>query len=575
MDEAIERLRRRIAVARGERPPDLVVVGARIADVFTGRLLEADIAIAEGAIAGLGAYRGPEVLDAGGAIVAPGLIEAHMHLESTMLSPHSFSEAAVPRGTTTVIMDPHEIANVGGAPMVRALLAATRGLPLDFFAMASSSVPSSAMETTGGSLSQADVAALLAEPGVLGLAEVMDFPGLLRGDPGVLGKVAAAGGRPVDGHAPALRGRELDAYCGAGIGSDHEAVEPAEALERLARGLVLFIRESSVAHNLERLLPAIPPAAHRRCCLVTDDLLPQDLVQLGHLDHLLRKAVRLGVDPMEALRMVTLNPAEYFGLRERGAVAPGRLADLVLFEDLRDFAVRQVLKGGRVVAAEGRLRVALPAHEPLASLRGTVHLPEVRADDLAVPAGRGRCRAIALLPDSILTEALWVTPALRDGRVVADPGRDLLLVAVLERYRGTGRRGVGLLSGLGLGAGAVASSVGHDAHNVIVAGTDEAEMAAAANRVAAMGGGLAVVRGGRPAAELALPLGGLMSPAAAAEVADAMTKVDAAARALGSPLEHPFIALSFVPLAVIPKLKLTDHGLVDVEAGRIVPLFEE
>ncbi len=573
---AIRRLRRLIAVARGARPADLVLRGGRVANVFTGELLREDVAIAGDRIAGLGRYRGRIVLDVAGGVIAPGLIDAHFHLESTMLTPAAFARAVAPRGTTAVVVDPHEIGNVAGVTGVRRLLAATRGLPLTFHCQAPSCVPASPMETTGGRIGSAGVRRLLGRKQVLGLAEMMDYPGVLAGETDILRKLVAAAGAVIDGHAPGLTGRDLNAYLAAGPMSDHETTRPAEAREKLRRGVTLMLREASMARDMTRLLPDIPAAALDRCLLVTDDLLPHDLLRRGHLDAVLRRAVRTGgLDPVQAIRMVTLNAATYFGLSRVGAVAPGWRADLVVFEDLRAFRARLAIHAGRVVARDGRLTV--PALDRLAAggrLHRTVRLrARLSPGMFHIPARPGRCRAIRVRGDTIITDEVAVRPRVVNGAVVADPGADCAKLAVVERHTGSGRIGLGLVVGLNLRTGALATSVAHDCHNIVVAGTQDEDMLAAVREIQRMHGGLAAVRDGQVLARLALPVAGLLSQAPLQRVAGAMEALTRVARRFGVTAPQPFLTLSFLTLAVVPSLKLTDQGLVDVGAGRIVSLW--
>jgi len=572
---AIRRLRRLIAVARGERPADLVLRGGRVANVFTGELLREDVAIVGDRIAGLGRYNGRIVLDVAGGVIAPGLIEAHFHLESTMLTPAAFARAVAPRGTTTVVMDPHEIGNVAGVSGVRRLLAATRGLPLTFYCQAPSCVPASRMETTGGRIGSAGVRRLLDRQQVLGLAEMMDYPGVLAGEAGVLRKLVAATGAVIDGHAPGLSGRDLNAYLAAGPMSDHETTGPAEAREKLRRGVTLMLREASMARDMTRLLRDIPAAARDRCLLVTDDLLPHDLMRHGHLDAVLRRAVRAGgLDPVQALRMVTLNPATYFGLPRVGAVAPGWRADLVVFENLRAFRAQLVIHAGRVVARDGRL--AVPAIDRLAAggrLQRSVRLAPPSRGMFHIPTHPGRCRAIRVHGDSIITSEVPLRPRVVNGAVAADPVADCAKLAVVERHTGSGRVGLGLVVGLSLRTGALATSVAHDCHNIVVAGTGDMDMLVAVREIQRMHGGLVAVRDGQVLARLPLPVAGLLTQAPLSRVAGEMEALTQAARRLGVTLPHPFLTLSFLTLTVVPHLKLTDRGLVDVNAGRIVPLW--
>jgi len=571
----VQRLRRLIAVARGEWPADLALRGGRVVNVFTGEVLREDVAIVGDRIAGLGRYDGRVIHQLDGGVVAPGLMDAHFHLESTMLTPAAFARVVVPRGTTAVVMDPHEIGNVAGVPAIRWLLAATRDLPLTFHCQAPSCVPASRMETAGGRVGSSGVRQLLARRQVLGLAEMMDYPGLLKREDDVLRKLVAAAGGVIDGHAPGLTGRDLNAYVAAGPASDHETSQPDEAREKLRRGVILMVREASVARDMTRLLPAIPEAAYDRCVLVTDDVLPHDLLRHGHLDALLRRAVREGgLDPVQAIRMVTLNPATYLRLPRVGAVAPGWQADLVVFEDLRSFRAQLVLRGGRVVAREGGLTV--PAVDRLAHsrrLHRSIHSGRLSAAPFRIPARTGRCRAIRVYGDSILTDQVLVRPRVMGGEVVADPAAGYAKLAVLERHTGSGRIGLGLIVGLGLKAGALATSVAHDSHNVVVAGVEDEDMLAAFREIKRMGGGLVTVRGGKVVARLPLPVAGLLTQEPLQRVAERMEALTQMARHLGVRLPHPFLTLSFVTLAVVPSLKLTDRGLVDVTAGRIAPLW--
>jgi adenine deaminase len=571
----IRRLRQLVSVARGEAPADLVLSGGRVANVFTGELLREDVAIVGDRIAGLGQYTGRDIHRVNGGVIAPGLVDAHFHLESTMLTPAAFARAVVPRGTTAVVMDPHEIANVAGIGGIRWLLAATRDLPLTFHCQAPSCVPSSRMETTGGRIGSAGVRQLLARRQVLGLAEMMDYPALLAGEAEALRKLLAAASTVIDGHAPGLSGHALNAYLAAGPSSDHETTRPDEAREKLRRGVTLMLREASVARDMTRLLRTIPAAAHDRCLLVTDDLLPHDLLRRGHLDALLRRAVRVGgLPPVQAIRMVTLNPAVYLRVPRVGAVAPGWRADLVVFEDLRQFRARMVIRGGRVVARDGHLTV--PSRDRVAAsprFHGTIRVGRLSADAFRIPARPGRCRAIRVRADSIITDQVLVRPRVVDGAVVADPAADCAKVAVVERHTGSGRVALGLLLGLGLRAGALATSVAHDSHNVVVAGVEDGAMLAAVREIQRMGGGLVAVREGRVLARLPLPVAGLLTQEPLPRVAARMEELTEVARRLGVSLPHPFLGLSFVTLAVVPCLKITDQGLVDVGGARIVPLW--
>lgn len=566
-------LERRIAVARGEEPADLVLRNARLVNVLSGEVHPADVAIWGGYIVGLGeGYEGREEQDLGGRYLCPGFLDGHLHLESTLLQVAEFARTVVPHGTTAVVLDPHEIANVAGVAGIRYLLDSSEGAACTVYVMLPSCVPATDMETSGAVLTADDLAPLLEHPRVLGLGEVMNYPGVLSRAPEVLRKVRLAAGRPVDGHAPGLSGRDLNAYLAAGIRSDHECTTLEEAREKLRRGMAIMLREGTTAHNLRDLLPLVTPANARRFLLVSDDRHPDDLLDHGHMDHSLRLAIASGLDPVVAVQMATRNPAEYFGLRDLGAVAPGYRADLVVLDDLHEVRVSQVYKDGRLVAQDGHLLPSAP-QPPKVHLGNTMRVDWHRVD-FRVPAQGRRVRVIQVLPDQILTRALVEEARVEDGLAVADPERDLLKLAVVERHHATGNMALGFARGFGLRRGALASTVGHDAHNLVVVGVDEADMLLAARHLADLGGGFAAVANGRVLADLPLPIGGLMSDQPVEAVRKGMDRLLAVAReVLGSPLPNPFMTLSFVALAVIPELRLTDQGLVDVTQFQFVPLF--
>lgn len=554
---------------------DCLLQAVNVLNVFTGEIIRANVALGGGRIVGIGdAYRrGREMFTLKGKYLLPGFIEGHLHLESSLMTPEGFAEAAIPRGTTTVVADPHEIANVLGLAGVRYMLEASRALPLDLSFLAPSCVPSSDLETSGASLGPAEVTELLDEERILGLAEVMDYPGVIRGREALLEKIAAARarGKVVDGHAPGLTGEQLIAYLNAGIGTDHECTALEEAREKLGLGMRIMIREGSQAKNMADLVPLVRPETARRFLLVSDDREPQDLLAEGHLDALLRKAVSLGLPPHLAVQMVTLNPAETFGLHDRGAVAPGRIADLVVVEDLQDFTPLLVFKGGRLVAGEGRVLQEIPRLRDPATL-DTVRAGLLDAERLRIPAGGRAHRVIALVPDQIVTRQATLEARAVDTEVRPDPSRDVLKLVVVERHGKNGNIGLGLVRGFGLRRGALASSVAHDSHNLIAVGVEDRDLLAALDGIIKMGGGLALAAGGAVEASLALPVAGLMSLEPSRRVAAAMDRLCGKARELGSPLRNPFAVLSFLALPVIPELRLTDRGLVDVGKGEIVPL---
>jgi adenine deaminase len=571
-------LAHRIAVARGDRPADVVLRGGQVLSVFTGELLEADVAVAGQYVAGLsvhrGEYQGLAEFDATGLILLPGFIDAHMHIESTKLMVDQFARAVLPAGTTTVVLDPHEIANVFGVAGIRALLASASTMPLDYYLMVSSCVPAGPFESSACTLDAADVAELLAsEPRAIGLAEVMNFPGVVRADPAVLAKIGAAvaAGSHIDGHAPGLTGKDLNAYLTAGVGSDHECTTYDEAMEKRRLGMQIMIREGSATRNAEALIPLVVRYGPAGCMLCTDDCEPHQLLHDGHMNRVVRRAVELGCPPADAVVMASLHVARWHRLAGYGAIAPGYLADIVAVEDLERFVPVRVWKRGRLVAESGRA-VAVPAAEIPGWMRGSVHIPVLTGTDFGIPA-RGQVRVIGVEPGTIVTRSLTMQATVCGGDAVADPSRDLAKVAVIERHHRTGRIGLGFVTGFGLRRGALASTHAHDAHNLVVMGVDDADMALAANRLAELGGGQVAVAAGQVLAELPLPIGGLVSDQPAAEVAAAAARLeDAAAAGLGATLPAPLMAMSFLALSVVPELKITDLGLIDTVRFERAPL---
>ena len=568
-------LQRRVRVALGREPGDLVLSGGQVVNVFTRQVEPANVVIADGWIAGVGPYDWPadETLALSGPAVLPGLIDAHMHLESTLLLPAELTKLIVPRGTTAVVADPHEIANVAGLEGVRLLIDASAGLPLDVFFMAPSCVPASAAESAGAVLDAAAVATLLDHPRVLGLAEMMNFPGVLGGDGQVLQKIAASLGRglPVDGHAPGLSGQELAAYAAAGIRSDHECSTVEEALAKAALGMMVQVREGSAARNLDTFLPLLVEDRLGDWCLATDDIHVDDLMDAGHLDVLLRRLVGAGVPAARAVRHATLAPARHYGLNDRGAVAPGYRADLFIVEDLTGFKPHTTIKDGKVVARDGGFVANLD--RPRIPAENTVHLGSLDEAVFELCPRDSRCPVIGLVPDEILTrhESHNVRRDSSTGRWVFEADRDICLVACLERHEGTSRVGVGLVRGFGLrSAGAFGSSVAHDAHNLLLAGTNPGDMLACARALEETGGGFVVVSDRSVVARLPLQLAGLMSTEAYPTVRRRLDEVTEAVRNLGCSLPAPFGTLSFLGLSVIPELRITDRGVYDVLQQKII-----
>jgi adenine deaminase len=564
---------RRLAVARGDEPADVVLRGGSVLSVFTGELLDAEVAICAEHVAGVGeGYEGRDTVDVSGLILLPGFVDGHMHLESTKLMIDEFARAALPWGTTTVVLDPHEIANVFGLDGVRALLRDADEVPLDVYVMVSSCVPASPFESSAATVTADDIVRFLAEePRAIGIAEMMDFSGVVGGSEDAVAKIRAAGGRHIDGHAPGLSGKALNAYLAAGVCSDHESTTLAEALEKLRLGMWIMIREGSAARNLEALLPLVLEHGTRNCLLCTDDLEPDHLLENGHINDVMRKAVALGCPPADAVVMGTLNAARYHRLHDHGAIAPGYVADVVAVPELSSFRPARVWKRGRLVAEDGR-PVALPRVVPPEWMRASVRVRELGAGDFAIVTN-GRVRVIGVEPGQIVTRALEDDPVVRDGMAVADPERDLAKMAVIERHKGTGRIGLGFVRGFGLRRGALASSHAHDAHNVVVIGVDDDDMAVAANRLREIGGGQVAAAGGTVLAEVPCPIGGLLSDQPVEDVAAAVRHMEKVAHdELGAKLPSPFMAMSFMALSVVPELKLTDRGLVDVKRFELVPL---
>jgi len=568
-------LARVVRVARGQEPADVVVRGGRVVDVLTQQVRAADVAIVGDRIAAVGAgLAGREVVEAAGRYVAPGFVDAHVHIESSLVAPGRFADAVLPHGTTTIVSDPHEIANVLGVAGVEWMLAASAGLDLSVLMMAPACVPASPLETSGARLEAADLLALAAaHPRVLGLAEMMNYPGVLAGDPVELAKLQAFAdaGMLVDGHAPGLSGADVQAYLAAGVVSDHECLTADEAREKAAHGMTVFLREATNARNLLDVLPAVTPANARRFALCTDDRVPGELLDDGSIDALVRMAIGAGLDPLTAITMASLNAAEHYRLRDRGAVAPGRRADLVLFEDLQDLRPSLVLAGGRVVARDGE-RVGGGTAAP-DGLPPTMNV--AWRDDLRLARDGDRVRAIGLVEDQLITTSRIAE--LRGSALCdvagPDPDADLLRLSVVERHHATGNVGAGFVAGFGLRAGALASSVAHDSHNIVVAAADDGDALVAARAAAELGGGLVVAAGGEVRAAVPLPLAGLMADRPPRDVAADLARAEGVARELGCGVGAPFMALSFLALPVIPSLKLTDRGLVDVDAFALTDVF--
>ncbi len=566
-------------VARGDRPADFVIKNARVANVFTLEYEDVDVAVCGGKIAGLGKdYDGQEVVNAEGAVLIPGMIDGHVHIESTLLSPSAFAEAVAPHGTTTVMADPHEIANALGMAGVEYMYYASRGLPIDVLLGAPSCVPASQFETPRDELDMTAVQEMFRNGWCQHLGEVMNFPAIITGDPAVWGKIEAAGDVPLTGHVPGVSGKALNAYLISRVSSDHETSTIEEAREKLRRGMWLMIREGASFPDLLTLLPLLKehPLYFARCMAVTDDITALYIKEVGHMDAKVRIMINGGLDPLLALRLVTLSPAQYFRLWDRGAIAPGRRADMVLVDSLENFDVQHVWKEGRQTVKNGELiqdqkgRVSIP-------LPKAVHVTPLTVENLRIPVPRGgeefKINVIGVTQGDIMTKTLVKTPRIENGFVVADPERDIAKIVVLERHRNTRRFTVGFVSGLGIKWGALASSVAHDAHNFVAVGVDDRSIATAIARLCETGGGLTVAEGATVKGTLPLPIGGLMSDKSAEETADAIAELEISAAELGVKIPHPFMVLSFLCLSVIPELRITDQGYVDITKGGFRPLF--
>jgi adenine deaminase len=556
-----------MAVARGDEPADLVLAGGHVLSVFTKEWLDVDVAVVDGHIVGLGRYEGHEKLDVSGKYLVPGFIDAHMHIESSKLMLDEFSRAVLAHGTTAVVADPHEVANVLGTDGIHWLLDCCDNVPLDVFVMASSCVPASSFESPRRPFTPGDIESLLRRHRTIGVAEMMNFPGVIAGAESELAKLQTRLTDHVDGHAPGVRGPRLNAYLAAGIRSDHESTTFEEALEKRRLGMWVMLREATGARNLKDLLPLVKQYGTNQCMFCTDDREPDFIVEEGHINQMVRVAVEEGISPEDAVVMATINPAMYHRLWRLGAVAPGYQADILVLDDLKSFRPSLVLKRG---APPLFTRLDVPEW-----VRQTVNLGPVDEASFRIASGPKKIRVIRVIPAQLLTGMDTVEPFVRDGELVADPSHDLVKIAVLERHHATGRVGLGFATNVGLKRGAFASTVAHDAHNVVVLGIDDRDMAACAARLAEIGGGIVIAEGGKVVEELPLPIAGLMSDRPLAEVHERLRSMERRLAAMGSTMASPFMTLSFLALSVIPELKITDRGLVDVGRFELVPLGVE
>jgi adenine deaminase len=564
-----------IKAAHGEKPVDLLLTNTQIVNVFAGEIVFDAIAISDGVIVGFGPYEAKDVVDLKSRYVAPGFIDGHVHIESSMTCISEFARAVVVHGTTTVAADPHEIANVLGSKGIEYMLQSAEQQPMNIYFTLPSCVPATDMETSGARLTAEDLRPFFNNEKIVALAEMMNFPGVIYRDPEVLAKIniARQQKKPIDGHAPGLKGRELYAYIAAGIQSDHECTTLQEAEAKLMAGMHIMIRQGTGAKNLQALLPAVNAKTARRMMWCSDDRHPHDLIADGHIDSIVREAIQSGLDPVLAIQMATLNPAEYFGLHHLGALAPGRQADLVVFSDINNPVVEQIYYRGILTAEKGKMlpEIQVP---PAATVPLSMQV-DLQKIDFSIPAEHKRMRVIEIVPDQLITHQRIEQVPVKNKQAVGDPSKDLLKIAVVERHKGTGNIGKGFVKGFGLKRGAVASSVAHDSHNIIIVGTTDDDMQAALEAVVQMGGGLAVASDTKILASLALPIAGLMSLEPVQLVRDQLDSLIGIAHDMGCALKEPFMTLSFLALPVIPELKLTDLGLVDVNKFEVVSLFVE
>ncbi len=562
-------LKKLISVAKGDSPADLIIKNARIINTFIGKIELSNVAICGDRIAGVGDYKkGREIIDLEGIYLAPGLIDGHTHIESSMLHPAIYANTVIPKGISTIVSDLHEIANVCGIAGIRFVLDSIRDLPLDIFLMIPSCVPATNLETSGARIDIEEIRELLQDSNVIGLGEMMNFPGVLNGSDDVLNKIANFKGRVIDGHAPGLTGKELNAYMATGIFSDHESVSFEEGQEKLEKGMYLMIREGSSEKNLDALLPLVTDNTYKRCFFVVDDRSCLDLLNEGDVDAVLRKAISKGMKPIRAIQMATINPAEYFRLHDRGAIAPGYLANLITITDLERLKIDMVFHKGRPVAKNNSPLFKTPTIN--SGLEDTIHIKPVTLEGLKLPGTGEPYPVIEIIPGQIITKNRLEQVKLENGMIVPDTQRDILKLVVVERHKASGNIGVGLVKGFGLKKGALASSVAHDSHNIIAVGANDHDILSAIREIERLNGGLVVCADGNILSSLPLPVAGLLSPAPAEVVIQQLEKLAKAAASIGSSPPAPFSILSFLALPVIPELRLTDLGLVDVIAFKLI-----
>lgn len=568
-------LQERIRAALGEKEVDLLIKNGRVINVFTGKIEKKDVAIYNGIIVGFGNYRARDIIDVKGEFLCPGLVDGHVHIESSMLTVRQFAQAVLPHGTTTIVIDPHEIANVMGMEGIKFMAESSKQIPLNVFIMLPSCVPATNLETSGAKLNSKDLKRLIKEDWVAGLAEMMNFPGVLNRDPEVLRKIIMAKDKRIDGHAPGLSGKSLYGYLTAGIKSDHECTNPKEALEKLENGMWIMIREGSTAKNLKALLPIVNQKNSRRFFFVTDDRHPKELVEDGHIDSLIKMSISSGLDPILAIQMATINPSQYFGMNNLGAIAPGYRADIVSLENLRRFKIKKVFKDGILVFKNGKVLISNNKElEPTIRIK-SIRIKPLNEESFTIKSDKALAKVIKIIPNQIVTKKVIKSILLKDGIAYPNLNEDILKIAVVERHRATGNIGIGFVQGFGLKKGAIGSSVSHDSHNIITVGTNDKDMLKAVEIICEMGGGLVAISDQKVLSYLALPIAGLMTDVSLFEVYRKLNSLEKVVKSMGCKLSDPFMALSFLSLPVIPELKITDKGLVDVNKFKIVPLFEK
>ena len=562
-----------IKTAKGVEPADLVLKNAKLVNVLSEEIYETDIAIIDDIVAGISKdYKGLEEIDLDGAYVTPSFIDGHVHLESSMLLPSEFAKLVIPSGTTTVIADPHEISNVMGLQGISFMREATKKLPLDVYMMLPSCVPATDLETSGVELNSYDLALLIGAPWVLGIAEMMNFPGVISCENSVLSKIQLGidKNKRVDGHAPNLCGKNLCAYAAAGVASDHECTRPEEAIEKLRLGMYLMVREGTAARDLEELIPVLKQYNTRKCMFVTDDRHPKHLMQ--HISGMVEKAVKMGVNPIKAIQMASLNTAEYFKIPNLGAVAPGYKADIAVFDNLENFTPKMVFKNGKLVAKNSKM-IADVSSFKVPTIRGSVNIKPLSDGVFNIKALTEKVKVINVIPKQLITKQTVENVKIKNGFAISDISNDILKIAVIERHKASGNIGLGFVKGFGLTSGAIASTVAHDSHNMIVIGTNDEDMFYAANELVKSQGGKIIVENGKTLAQLSLPVAGLMSNLTAEEVIQKLDKLNTAANQIGCKIADPFMSMAFLSLSVIPELKMTDKGLIDVNKFEVTELF--